>query len=493
MDPLIVGLAVILVCIVVFAWPQTRIKHQDDRPGRTLDVFESTMYHIGAQGMLFVGTAAFFATREKVTEDEVKAALRMIGKRHPLCRIRIVEEDGALFFREMDEDTIDFTVSQSTDWLAEFDSQLQKPLDTQKGPLWRATFLPCVTDHTTPSHPNSICLLFNFHHAIADATSGGIVINNLLDDLEDIHSGESPKVIVRPIPPSALETLSFLHPSALDLLKFAPVCLALKIPGLRSLVMSMLAGEQIRNPWITKRGEVSDRDPNCEKKTSIIPMVLDSEETSKFLKRCKTEKCKVLAAIRVAAMGAMSDILGYEEKAKWAASMTVDLRRLFPKHLEMDAVAAYVGGLETTHSLPADWKKKFWQCAREVSASVHGNLVESVAKNVNTYFSFRAFGVDLYNMGQGSNNGSRTHCFMALNNVGNSVHLNRPEENNIQLSATFGGATEHCYGTTMACNAMTVQGRLCLTIVYYTNVMSKEDAKSLARGIVDAIQRASRQ
>lgn len=71
---------------------------------------------------------------------------------------------------------LDFRILEDVDaeeWLHVFEKQINgRPLDTDRGPLWRVTLLRETTakfDHTESLYKNT--LLFTFHHVISDALS----------------------------------------------------------------------------------------------------------------------------------------------------------------------------------------------------------------------------------------------------------------------------------------------------------------------------------
>ncbi|ELU04470.1 hypothetical protein CAPTEDRAFT_211919 [Capitella teleta] len=399
----------------------TRSVAQSEGPmSRELDPgLETAMYRMGKKGCLNLCNALFFSTKEVLKEETILLALKRIGLRHPLCRMKITEEaDGRCVFREMETYAVDFSVSQSSDWITEFERQMKTPWSADKGPMWRAVWMPQVpTTYTTESHPFQTVLLFGFNHAIVDGTSYCKIFNEFIDDLEAIHHGDTAQPLSQPLPPGQ------------------------------------------RNPWVAAKGEVSDVNPECESKTSVIPLELDKDLTQKLIQKSKAKGATLQGTFQVASMAAMAEVLDCSlDGLRWSSLVTVNLRRVHPEKLDSQHVVPYFGGLNSSYLLPPNWKDKFWQCAREVSESLHDDLPGAIQRTMEGWAFQHMCGISPAML---TLNGSRTENYMAFTNLGNCNYLNRPDENVVQLKARFGGSAEHERGHTTASNIMTLQGRIC--------------------------------
>ncbi|ELT96386.1 hypothetical protein CAPTEDRAFT_199231 [Capitella teleta] len=264
-----------------------------------------------------------------------------------------------------------------------------------------------------------------------------------------------------------------------------------RIPSIKRFLMRRLTSSFPQNPWTAVKGEVSNVRPDCEKTTSVIPFQLDVGFTEKLMAKCKFEGVTLHAAFQVATMAAMSDFLGSSPNTQWTAMTTIDMRRLFPDQLTAQHVVQCLGGVEVTHRLPLEWKENFWQCAREVGQTLRCNMHAAVLQNMKTSEIAVKCNISLEDFVKCSQNGSRNHCYMSINNMGNCNFLNRHDQNVVHLKARFGGSSEHEFGPTMASSVTTLQQRINWSLLYFKNVTTKEEAKNVAQGIREALHLAS--
>ena len=103
--------------------------------GRALDSLETLIFNACERGCLCAAEVLFLETKQPLSVDTIRRALKRIGLRNPLLRMRITRrKDGQLVFREMENYEVDFRESDTGDWVEEFERQLKMPYDTQNGP-----------------------------------------------------------------------------------------------------------------------------------------------------------------------------------------------------------------------------------------------------------------------------------------------------------------------------------------------------------------------
>jgi len=112
--------------------------------------------------------------------NEMKVALTVLQKRHPLLRARIVEEGNHPFFESLPGTDFSFKTFERTNaelWRKVAEEEMAAGQDSAAGPLFRAVYL---------YRDGFGDLILNVHHAIMDAVSGV----NLLDELLHLCAGE---------------------------------------------------------------------------------------------------------------------------------------------------------------------------------------------------------------------------------------------------------------------------------------------------------------
>jgi len=113
--------------------------------------------------------------------DEVKAALTVLQKRHPLLGAKIVEAGNHPYFEALPVKDFSFKTlerANAESWRIVAEEEMAAGHDTAAGPLFRAVFL---------YRDGFGDLVLSVHHAIMDAVSGV----NLLDELLRICAGEA--------------------------------------------------------------------------------------------------------------------------------------------------------------------------------------------------------------------------------------------------------------------------------------------------------------
>ncbi|XP_018022943.1 uncharacterized protein LOC108678955 [Hyalella azteca] len=81
---------------------------------------------------------------EALMEDQITSALSALFRTCPHLRLCIVERGGELWFRNMAQESVDFSISSNTNAAEEIERQVTTSFVSSKGPVWRAVWLPFV-------------------------------------------------------------------------------------------------------------------------------------------------------------------------------------------------------------------------------------------------------------------------------------------------------------------------------------------------------------
>ncbi len=197
--------------------------------------------------------------------DALRSALNQVRERHPLLRVRIVDdrEFGAAFYesdRAIELETV--PVGKDADWRPIVERELRKPMGVRASSLVRVVAL-CSPDATV--------LVLTFHHAIADAVSG----IRVLEDVMRALAGEQLKAF-RSFPPIEekllMPSLGPVHAAEAD--RIISV-----LPAIRSAV-----------PVVPDN-----------RRTHIVTAEFSREETARLLEQCKANNTTVHGVICAAA------------------------------------------------------------------------------------------------------------------------------------------------------------------------------------------------
>lgn len=125
--------------------------------------------------------AMHFEVHGMLDETRVRAALQQVQNRHPLLRMRMVDEGAQAWFRTDGVGPIPLRIVDGSPerLVPEAEYEVQTRFDCQRGPLVRCVWIRHAPDHAT--------LLLTIHHSIGDGTSGALLIRDFLRAL----SGET--------------------------------------------------------------------------------------------------------------------------------------------------------------------------------------------------------------------------------------------------------------------------------------------------------------
>jgi Condensation domain len=119
----------------------------------------------------------------------LQQALEALQERHPLLRVRIVEEGrgNARFISDLTGTIPVRSVRADADqWAPEAEVELNTRFDTESAPLLRCVLIQHDTEHHT--------VLLVFHHSIGDGLSGAYLMRDLFSAADAIIGGEKPSL-----------------------------------------------------------------------------------------------------------------------------------------------------------------------------------------------------------------------------------------------------------------------------------------------------------
>ncbi|KAL7631773.1 UNVERIFIED_CONTAM: hypothetical protein RMT77_017927 [Armadillidium vulgare] len=123
--------------------------------------------------------------KNKVSEEQIKEALRIISRNMEILNLCIRKENGHYWFYKMDEEKIPLQVLKNQSPESVFGKEANTCIDSATGPLWRATY---ITSDETLNENNTFTsnLLFTFHHSITDGYTVINICNSFLKALNDV-------------------------------------------------------------------------------------------------------------------------------------------------------------------------------------------------------------------------------------------------------------------------------------------------------------------
>ena len=146
------------------------------RPIKLPDSFARPLGHVEKMfqaghtyGQWVVCYVFFLSTNFKLDALTIKHCMRKLAAKHAMLRSCIAKHnDGTLYWKESENDWIDYREVATDDWLRRYTQSLSERFDERKGPLWRVTYMPKVKEYADESLSHHSALVFDFHHSIAN-------------------------------------------------------------------------------------------------------------------------------------------------------------------------------------------------------------------------------------------------------------------------------------------------------------------------------------
>ena len=334
----------------------------------------------------YINTVLFLESEVKLDQVQVKNALLLLLDQFPLLRLRVVERrfsQPRFEAMENPQSSLDFQRLDvnSEEWLHAFEKQINgRPLDTERGPLWRVTLLKETAqlsgDHKENIYKNT--LLFTFHHVISDGLSIFEFLTKIVEFMGLLYHGEPIVVKSFPFRPVLEDTMQHLigsGPSILERLSTAAVF------NLRKLGVA-LCSPKPRNPNLLKfHSRMSSH--SVPQKTYVVPRSLTKEETIALIRCSKANTCTVHGAITAATHLAISQLL-LERSSKDLnnplmidSTFTVNVRKECQPKVERQEFGVYVtfDSLQIkVHSSSVPTRECFWDFARSCTSEIHSKI-----------------------------------------------------------------------------------------------------------------------
>jgi len=281
----------------------------------------------------------------EITESILRKALDILQEKHPPLKWKIKEGETP----EFDSDgvpPIPLRIVKRRDnqhWIEEADKEINMQFQWDKGPLLRVVQMA----------GSGICeLLITFCHVATDATSGVLVVKELLTLIDKLSKGETvPMPEPRPIPLSSVELVK-----------------KELIPEIRPDE----EGEKDTKPeTVVLKG---DQDvPPEQRKTRTIHHTFNREETKKLVALCKENKTSVHGALCAAFFQSVVHEIRQQGEVPQSGPLTiscvtpVDIRQHFSKPVEED-IGYYISF--ALHFQDIDENGSLWKPAREIKEAI---------------------------------------------------------------------------------------------------------------------------
>ena len=289
--------------------------------------------------------------RGVVETSRVVETLAKLRSRHPMLGVRVqIEEDGSASFSSKGVPALSVHTEVRQDdkqWLERVKTEFQTSFPLEMGPLVRCTVL-----HSAEGCDIILC----GHHVVCDGMSLAYLLRDLLDRLS------TPKQ----------ETEQALIPPPID---HTTVPNPLAINCLARFVMRL-----INKRWAKKGIQFTEADMyrlherfwEENKDLQILAWNMPPDSTADLVKRCRSEKVTVNAALWAAFLAAQYDLQGDAVAYRQHSAMAVNTRKKLTVPAG-ESFGFYASSLSLT--LPYSPLLSFWDNARRI----HTRILEELS------------------------------------------------------------------------------------------------------------------
>ncbi len=404
--------------------------------------------------------------------DSLRNALEIETVRNPRLGARIGYDDESAPLMLFDPllPTSLRVVERKTDdtWCSELEYELNQPFNCEREPLSRTTLV---------QGRNSSELLITLHHAIGDATSGILLVRDIL---KLMSSGER---LVAQTDNHVSKTFSIVRSIGLDKTTF----------GFRLRMLGFGAGQLLGaliNP--PKKLAPDAHVAPSARKTRVIHKVLTAETTA-LVRRASKEFGTTVHGALCAAMviAAYSDV--QSRRGKWtraikkiACMSPVDMRKYGPESSTED-IGFFVSTVVVGDRVQPD--TSFWCLANQIATAIHkkigaGEPLMSLALQSSAVLE------TLPPDKLASRVEDMIAAAVGVTNIG-QVDIEEFDKTLFPRSIHFAAAVNAIAGTGFLCSAVTFREKLTLNFQYASPLISDARADQLATLVLEILRAAA--
>ncbi|CAL4066267.1 unnamed protein product [Meganyctiphanes norvegica] len=163
------------------------------RPASSLEEFMETC---NRRNFCLIVYSVTLQVKNRLDAETVRQALKHLYRKVPTLRRCLQRRGDNLWWRDMDQENIDFKVLEAADFRKEYYSLGTHCYDSSPGPMWCARLITsesgvrCYAPELEDQFPQQYTLLLGFHHAMTDGTSNLKIIRYFLQILNSVIKGE---------------------------------------------------------------------------------------------------------------------------------------------------------------------------------------------------------------------------------------------------------------------------------------------------------------
>jgi hypothetical protein len=284
-----------------------------------------------------------------VTPELLRKALDLVQSLHPLLQVRVaIQPRGRWLFLSDNVPPIPLRVvhAPSETWVLEAERDREERLPLETGPLCRCTLIQHANERAT--------LLTTISHIIGDGISGCFLVRSILRAAGAVAEGKS---------------AAFGAPQRCGSLDRHLPSWTRGVKGIWATLKSRFVDAQRRKRLGCSESIPTDSvAPFEERRTRLIPCVLDTDSTRRLLQRSRQEKSSLHGALAAAQLQAIAQEFGGRDAVTLSLVSGTNLRGRMSPRVGNDVLGLFASMIESTHRVPRS--APLWPLAREVSGEL---------------------------------------------------------------------------------------------------------------------------
>ncbi|XP_069187824.1 uncharacterized protein [Procambarus clarkii] len=433
------------------------------RPVSNLEIFTAVAAFLGTGNTAQV---LWLSSSQPVTPEHVLLSLSVIARKIHVLQLSLAWRWFWPWLRRMEDFVIDFNVDTG-DAMTVYYQQIRTPYNNSQGPLWRARLVPLP--QPSPDRHEAV-LVITLHHVIIDGLTNMIISRDLLEVLNAVMTGQEHNTPTRPIIPAIADELVSMKDWIYSLRVFFPVVLKV-----------------IANIFSGKCYNISLPQPRTKLAlTKVVREDFSVETTQQLLNHCKEAKISIhsciMAAVYVAFLRTAQD---HTKEKLDALTITYDnavnVRRYYPS-VYQESLGCHASMCKqefVVRSIDAESKSSFWALAKRMHDGLHQSLVVSKAPLILSRIGWLLSAVEPVNYlltRLGYKNLINTN--MSCTNMGNLKNLlpGKYGDGPVEITSLLRSTASELVGSPFLIVFQTFEGRLLMSLDYYTNNVTEEIA-----------------
>ncbi|XP_042219938.1 uncharacterized protein LOC121864840 [Homarus americanus] len=437
------------------------------RPGEWVRPLNNMEWLFWVAALLDTGNTAqvlWLSSSRPIPPEDVKEALSVVAQKLHALQLCVVWRWCRPWFRLRKNVTVDFDVVDTDDVMTVCYQQMRASYNLPRGPLWRARIVP--QPQPAPDRYEAV-LVLTLHHVITDGLTNMVLSRDVLEVLNAIMSGRSHNTPVRRVIPNIYKELAgpYHYLNCFRLILFAAY----------RVLVNIVSEKNFNVIFTHPRTKLAV--------TKIHREDFPAETTRQLLRQCKENKASVHSCVMAAASLALFRIAQKQsqenlDSLKLVTDTPVNLRRYYGSEYA-ESLGSVSSLVKQVHLLSdAHTKENFWALARRMYADLHHALdVDKTPISSSliawTMAALQPINYLLTHMGYRN----LIHDHLMITNMGNLRHLLPGKyDGPVEITSLLRSTASELVGCPLLLVLQTFEGRLLLSLDYYTNNSTEEVA-----------------